>query len=153
MSDTSQFERDQVCYEQNCEQMRSLNQIMWQVPIVAMTLTGGLWYAVATITSVDNVARIALLAFSAVANTGLTLMINRVRDVLAVYLKKMKEFNPAAFADASSTTRRLTFLRDRGVCRTFSYLMMLAAIMSAVGALLIATGCWVPDVQQTPPVQ
>jgi hypothetical protein len=50
MSET--FEREKLCYEQNCEQMRSLNQIMWQVPIIAMTLTGGLWRAVATLNGV-----------------------------------------------------------------------------------------------------
>ena len=31
MSDNA-FEIDKVCYEQNCLQMRNLNQIMWQVP-------------------------------------------------------------------------------------------------------------------------
>ena len=34
MADNNQFERDKVCYVQNCEQMRSLNQVMWQVPLV-----------------------------------------------------------------------------------------------------------------------
>ena len=28
-------------YEQNYQQFRSLNQIMWQIPVLAMTLTGG----------------------------------------------------------------------------------------------------------------
>ena len=36
-------------YEQNYEQFRSLNQIMWQIPVLAMTLTGGLWFGVSSI--------------------------------------------------------------------------------------------------------
>ena len=40
--------------------MRSLNQIMWQVPMIAMTLTGGLWYAVATMKGMDAKVRGAL---------------------------------------------------------------------------------------------
>ena len=39
------FERDKVCYEQNFQQYRAMNQIMWQVPLLAITITGGLWYA------------------------------------------------------------------------------------------------------------
>jgi hypothetical protein len=53
-----EFERQKLCYEQNCEQMRSLNQIMWQVPIIAMTLTGGLWYGVATLSAAQTGIRI-----------------------------------------------------------------------------------------------
>jgi hypothetical protein len=60
MAENIQFERDKVCYEQNCEHMRSLNQIMWQVPMIAMTLTGGLWYAVATMKGMDAKVRGAL---------------------------------------------------------------------------------------------
>ena len=44
MSDND-FEREKVCYEQNFEQARSLNGQMNQVPVLAMTLTGGLWFA------------------------------------------------------------------------------------------------------------
>jgi len=36
-------------YEQNYQQFRSFNQIMWQIPVLAMTLTDGLWFGVSTI--------------------------------------------------------------------------------------------------------
>src|SRR5690348_559324 len=100
MAKTEQFERDKLCYEQNCQHMRSLVQIMWQVPMLAITLTGGLWYAVATIKGMDANARSALLMFSVITNIGLIFMINRVRDVIAAYLKKIKIFNPTSHADA-----------------------------------------------------
>ena len=39
------FEREKACYQQNFEQARSLNGQMNRVPVLAMTLTGGLWFA------------------------------------------------------------------------------------------------------------
>ena len=77
--------------------MRSLNQIMWQVPMIAMTLTGGLWYAVTAVKSVDTIARIALLLFSMIANVGLIFMINSVRNVIAIQLKKIQRLSSRLF--------------------------------------------------------
>jgi hypothetical protein len=144
MTENTQFERDKVCYEQNCEHMRSLNQIMWQVPMIAMTLTGGLWYAVATMKGIDTIARIAMLVFSLFANVGLVLMINRVRDVIGAYLDKIKSFNPDSFVDVPSSKKCLWAFRDRGVCTTFSVLMGIAAFISLLGAFAILFGNWNP---------
>jgi hypothetical protein len=72
MQDSSQFERDKVCYEQNCQQLRHLNQIMWQVPTIAMTVTGALWYAVSA-TQFDHRLKAGILVFAALANIGLIL--------------------------------------------------------------------------------
>jgi hypothetical protein len=138
-------DRDRLCYEQNCEQMRSLNQIMWQVPMIAVTLTGGLWYAVVTINDASQIAQIALLGFASLANVGLTLMINRVRDVIGLHLAKMKAFHQRGFVDASTVSHSSPFLKDRGVCLTFSALMLIAAAMSFLGGVLIGTGCWIPS--------
>jgi len=38
-----------AAYEQNYQHFRSLNQIMWQIPVLATTLTGGLWFGVTKI--------------------------------------------------------------------------------------------------------
>jgi hypothetical protein len=138
-----QFERDSKCYEQNCEQLRHLNQIMWQVPIVAMTLTGGLWYAIASIKGVGVLARSVVLIFSCIALSGLILMILRVRDVFGKYLEKVEAFNPDSFAKASEGGSRMPFLKDRSVVSIFSWLMGIAAGMSLMGAVLLLTGSWV----------
>ena len=39
---SEEFERSKLCYEQNFEHARTLNAQMNQVPVLAMTLTGGL---------------------------------------------------------------------------------------------------------------
>ena len=37
-----------VVYEQLCNDFRSLNGFLWQTPLIFITLTGGLWFAVAS---------------------------------------------------------------------------------------------------------
>lgn len=129
-------ERAKVCYEQNCENLRSLNQIMWQVPIVAMTLTGGLWYAVATQSALGMGIKYLLLSFGAVANGLLIFVLQRVRSVMAAYLVKIKEFNPGSFADSQSE-QATKWLRERGVANTFCVLLLIAAVMSLAGLFLV----------------
>lgn len=137
------FQRLKSAYEQNCQQFRALNQVMWQVPMIAVTLTGGLWYAVATLRSVDPEIRSGLLAFSAIGNLLLVLMINRVRDVMDGHLQKMREFCPEAYATAPTNG----FLPDRSVCLMFSLMMGLAAIGSGFGLILMHAGKWMISCQ------
>lgn len=113
MDDTT-FERQKLCYEHNCEQFRSLNQIMWQVPVIAMTLTGGLWFGAASLESMPGF-KYLLLTFGALANIGLILVLTRVRYVMHRYLDAIKRFYPDHFVAAGGTR-----LRSRAaVARTF----------------------------------
>jgi len=128
------FERERVCYEQNCETFRGLNNIMWQVPVIAMTLTGGLWYGVGSM-PLDAVVKRALLLFGAIGNVGLVLVIIRTRTVMGAYLKKIKEFAPAAFVEPPPS--ELFWLKDGGVRTTMSLLMLIGAFMSFLGFLFL----------------
>ena len=92
----------------------------------------------------DTNVRGALLVFSVIANSGLVLMINRVRDVIGAYLEKIKSFNPGSYVDVPGSKKRLSAFRDRGVCRTFSVLMGVGAFFSLIGAWRIFFGNWVP---------
>lgn len=96
------FEREKVCYEQNSQQFRALNQTMWQVPLTAMTITGGLWYATFNLAGVHDL-KIPLLALASVLDIGLVWVLYRVRYVMGQYLDAMKAFHPAAFVDAPGT--------------------------------------------------
>jgi hypothetical protein len=130
------FERDKVCYEQNCEHLRALNQIMWQVPMIAMTLTGGVWYAVASLPAMTKSLKYGLLVFVMVADVFLIFILQRVRSVMAAYLLKIEEFHPPGFADTKST-QAIRWLKERGVANTFCALLFIAAMMSFVGLFLI----------------
>src|SRR5690606_11036982 len=91
-------ERMRVCYEQNFEQARSLNVQMNHVPVLAMTLTGGLWFAAGVTQGLPIDIRFALLLFAGLCNLALALAVLRIRDVLESYLEKLEEFYPKGFA-------------------------------------------------------
>lgn len=38
------FDRQKVIFEQDCQEFRSLNGFLWQIPVIVSTLTGGLWF-------------------------------------------------------------------------------------------------------------
>ena len=144
-NDTSeQLEREKLCYQQNFEQFRSLNQIMWQVPIIAMTLTGGLWFGVAKIDVQD--AQYALLALAVLGNSGLIAVLHRTRFVMGEYLLKIEEFYPEAFVAAEG--QRL-FERGRTVVVVFQILLGLSALLSLIGIGLIKYSAWHPAASGT----
>jgi len=134
-----QFERDKICYEQNCESFRGLNQLMWQVPVIAMTLTGGLWYGVATLNEMKAGIKTLLLLLAALGDLAFIVVLVRVRAVMAAYLEKIKDFNPGSFPAAavpgsvwSFLGKELTAKGEKVVVRTFSILLGLAALGSLV---------------------
>jgi len=138
MSDDA-FEIGKVCYEQNCLQMRSLNQIMWQVPMIAMTLTGGLWFGASSSQNLDPAAKTLLFIFCALGDVAMIFVIQRVRSVMDAYLDQIKNFSPVNYADTKKLSHQ-GFLKERGVCNTFSLLMGCAAFLSAFAA--VKSVCW-----------
>ncbi|KEO54660.1 class I SAM-dependent methyltransferase [Thioclava pacifica] len=127
-------------YEQNYQQFRSLNQIMWQIPVLAMTLTGGLWFGVSKIE--DNRLLASLLLLTAVVgNLTLSVILYRFRFVMRRYLAWLRDVHPDGFVDASEPDvdmGRLArfFVREERVRQMFSFLLYWAAGASLV--LLVA---------------
>jgi len=138
-STSEQFEREKLCYQQNFEQFRSLNQIMWQVPIIAMTLTGGLWFGVAKI-DVQS-AQCALLVLAVLGNSGLIAVLHRTRFVMGEYLLKIEEFYPKAYVAAKG---QRPFEGGRTVVAVFQILLGLSAALSLIGIWLIKHSAWNP---------
>lgn len=127
------FDRDKVCYEQNFQQYRAMNQIMWQVPLLAITITGGLWYAALNVTGVQDFKRpIFLLAFA--LDAALIAVLWRVRHVMSAYMVEIERFNPGSFVKASGHG---LFNRPYTVVTAFSVALAIAAAGSLVGFLNI----------------
>lgn len=126
------LERDKVCYEQNFEQFRSLNQIMWQVPVIAMTLTGGLWFGAASVGSMPGFQYLLLL-LAAVSNFGLIFVLTRLRQVMNAYLTAIQQFNPTTFVEAKGEG----ILGRAPVVTTFRILLLLSAFISIVGMFIV----------------
>lgn len=129
-------------YEQNYKQFRSLNQIMWQIPVLAMTLTGGLWFGVSTID--DNPLLVSILLLTALfGNIVLSGVLLRFRHVMGCYLDWLEKADPNGFVDASSGSdagNRLERFcnRDKTVRTLFSSMLWWAAACS----LIVLLGYW-----------
>lgn len=119
------FERAVACFRENSEHIRSLNQIMWKIPLIAMTLTGGLWYAVATTPTLPRAAQIGLLFLAGIADLSLVLVLARVRYVMEGYITKVRSFYEAGHPDTQHC-----LLRRGMVVSLFSLLLMISGIGS-----------------------
>lgn len=133
MSDTG-FEREKVCYEQNFEHARSLNAQMNQVPVLAMTLTGGLWFGAGVTSGLPPLFRFALLIFASLCDLALILAILRIRDVFESYLEKIKSFSPSSFADGTPAEPKMPWLGSYSMISIYSALILLGALFSVFAA-------------------
>lgn len=144
---SEEFERAKSCFEQNSEHIRSLNQIMWQIPLLAMTLTGGLWYAVATTPDLPRSAQNGLLILAGAADLALVLVLARIRFVMEGYIEKAKGFYEAGHPNTSH------WLLRRGLVVTvFSFLLTISGAgslyaVSTLGAA-IPSNCGASGTQE-----
>lgn len=85
--------RDQkAIYEQRCEDFRSLNGFLWQSPLIIMSLTGGLWFAVASF-PLSEAARTMLLVFAGLANVLMIGALIRLRWVMQSVLRDIRSYD------------------------------------------------------------
>lgn len=113
-------------YAQNSETFRALNALMWQIPLIGMTLTGGLWFGVSKAESTPFF-QLSLLALTAAGDIGLAIILLRLRYIMGLYLDWLKAFDKAGFVDAPGAGFWTKPLRVRQV---FQIMLGLAAIAS-----------------------
>lgn len=77
-----------AAYNQNSETFRALNSLMWQIPLIAMTLTGGLWFGVSSISKDSGLTflRPGLLLLAGVGDLVLIVILERLRHIIEEYL-------------------------------------------------------------------
>ncbi|ANL68269.1 methyltransferase domain-containing protein (plasmid) [Rhizobium phaseoli] len=120
-------------FNQNSETFRSLNQLMWQIPLIAMTLTGGLWFGVSK-SETSPLFQICLLGLSTAGNVGLLIVLYRLRYVMERYLSWLQKFDENGFVSAPGKD---ILTKPYMVRSTFQILLLLAAITSVI--LMVAT--------------
>lgn len=117
-----------AAYNQNWETFRSLNSLMWQIPLIAMTLTGGLWFGVSTVKDMPYFAA-SLLFLAGCGNVGLMLTLRRLRYIMEQYLDWSKSSYLAGHVSAPGGP---WFTGNETVRRIFQVLLAMAAIISFV---------------------
>lgn len=134
-----------AAFNQNHEAFRSLNNQMWQIPLIAMTLTGGLWFGVSAVGE-SAAFKLALLLLSFVGNMVLILIIQRLRFVMDGYLTWLREFDSSCFVAAQGDR---WFEKGKVVRTCFQFMLGLAALVSAGLFALIGYQAWEKAVSQS----
>ncbi len=115
-------DKEALIYEQNCLEFRSLNAFFWQVPLIMMTLNGGLWYSVASL-DLSVTAQRGVLAFAVIANVVMAVALGRMRNIMASLLVEIHAFQGTAAP---------------GRARLIQYLFQSLMLFAALGAFLAA---------------
>lgn len=114
-------------YEQHYEAFRDLNRQLWQVPILAMTLTGGLWFGAAE-SRVEPVVSMGLFFLAFVGNVVFFMGVHRIRYIQACILEKLRDMYPVFYVDAAS--RETIWARPKMMVRGWSIVLCAAALFS-----------------------
>ncbi len=128
-------EMKKAAFDQNHAAFRSLNQQMWQIPLISMTLTGGLWFGVSRVEDFP-LFQFALLFLAFAGNLILCLVIVRLRFVMDQYLEWLKVNYQPGFVPAEGEA---WYHKSFVVRRSFQFMLALAAGLSLL--LLIITVC------------
>lgn len=95
----AEHEMRKAAFDQNHASFRALNQQMWQIPLISMTLTGGLWFGVSRVEDFP-LFQLTLLVLAAAGNAALFVIILRLRFVMEQHLKWLEMSYPAGFVSA-----------------------------------------------------
>jgi len=132
----NEIDLSEVAYEQNYSQFRALNAIMWQIPVLAMTLTGGLWFGVSKIPN-NHLLVIILLLTAVVGNVVLSFVLIRFRHVMGCYLDWLKKADEKSFVnvgecDPEDWVTQKFGLKDKTVRSLFLFMLGWAAFCSLI---------------------
>ena len=127
-----------AAYNQNHQAFRSLNQQMWQIPLISMTLTGGLWFGLSRVED-QRLFQMALLLLAFIGNTALIVVIHRLRFVMEKYLDWLK----AEFREGHVEPLGKRWYQKSFVVRT-SFQVMLG-LTALVSLLLFGVTAWQTD--------
>lgn len=117
------YKKDELQYLEAGQHLRSLNQLMWQVPGMVIAITGGLWYGATTVES--ELPRTVVLLFAALFDILTILIIWRLRDLIEKHITLQRSFSPSL--DSASKGKKTVI-----IC--WSVALIAAAAVGLVGA-------------------
>lgn len=117
------YRRQELQYLEAGQHLRSLNQLMWQVPSMAIAVTGGLWYGATTVES--DAPRAWVFGFTAFVDVLIVIIIWRLRSLIEKHIQHQE-----AFAGEGGSRGRLRYV----VISCWIFALIAAAVVSAAGA-------------------
>jgi len=88
--------RERISYEQNFQHVRALIPVTYQIPALAITITGGLWFGVLQTKSIPAFGYL-FLALACIMNVGFFLIMWRLGQIIGIYLDALKDWHPPSY--------------------------------------------------------
>ncbi len=118
------FQKAKVIFEQDCQEFRSLNGFLWQIPVIVSTLTGGLWFGAGKID--DRFLQAALFLLAGFANLCFVVVLWRLRrGVMEPLLGRITEYQGRPRSAGKYT-----------MIATFSFLLSLSFLLSVAAFVM-----------------
>lgn len=117
------YRKQELRYLEAGQHLRSLNQLMWQVPGMAIAITGGLWYGATTVDS--DVPRIWVFLFAGIVDVLTIVILWRLRALIQIQIDYQLAFEGMEKQDGWKRT----------VIVSWTIALLAAALVSLVGAL------------------
>ncbi len=131
------FQRAKVIFEQDCQEFRSLNGFLWQIPVIVSTLTGGLWFGAGKID--DRFLQAALFLLAGCTNLCFVVVLWRLRrGVMEPLLGQITEYQSRA-RNAGKYTMIIMF----SILLSLSFLLSLVAFAMTLFSK-VGPACHVP---------
>lgn len=118
------YRKLELQYLEAGQHLRSLNQLMWQVPSMAIATTGGLWYGATTVEF--DTARVWVLSFTGIINLLTIPILWRIRHIIEKHICFQLKF-------ADITSQKDTWKKTVIIC--WSLALIVAAVISIFAAL------------------
>lgn len=113
-----QNKREELSFLEAGQHLRSLNQQLWQVPGMAIAVTGGIWYGAASIS--NDLAKILVLLFALSVDILTIVVLLRLRNVIQTQIDLQNKFSSISTG------------KGRVVVRCWSTLLAIAALLSLI---------------------
>jgi hypothetical protein len=127
------FEREKTSYEQNFQHVRVIIPMTYQIPAMAITITGGLWFGALKTHGVPAFGYLFLiLAF--MMNVGFYFIMRRFGQIIDIYLDALRDFYPAGYVTAKSHPK---VSQHPEVITVFKLFFVGAAVFSVLGIVLL----------------
>ena len=131
------FQRGKVIFEQDCQEFRSLNGFLWQIPVIVSTLTGGLWFGAGKID--DRFLQAALFLLAGCANLCFVVVLWRLRrGVMEPLLGRITEYQ-----DRPRNAGKYTMIIMFSILLALSFLLSVAAVIMTLTSK-VGPACHVP---------
>lgn len=84
------YRRTEIQYLEAGQHLRSLNQLMWQIPSMAIAIVGGLWYGTTLVEHTK--VRGSLFTFAIIVAVATIFMIIRIRAIIGDRIREQQTF-------------------------------------------------------------